>query len=1161
MSRVIRVEGTVGYRQDLADALHKYFGEVEVVWGDASGRLPQAESVTCNDLLICFLNPADKQQNVQLFRFLREVVGLCGAWSYLPQVVVGEPADPRLADYYRKLGASRYVGATCAAAQVARIAFEAWRMCWWHGECQRDVPVFVVNRGGVIERANPYARLLFPDSALVGCSYAEVVEGGAAGAPLPADHPIARAIDGEHGVSEARVVHPGGREKQLFLSCNPLFRPSPDVGVSPPARPAPAKAVHAAAVWTLHMGRWPRIIAASNDFARAAGRADLYRKIVEQGQMLGFRRLRLYEYNSAENLLQGVASVGFATEGRAEEFLSFRLRLQDDWTSDDISKRASPRLYVPRAPAEKDSELERHFTGRSRQEKFLEKEGLAAWIEAPIRLPPGADGQPRFWGKLSLDNGRSCKPLDVRDIGDVALFCSVAGLALAMIQRVETETGYRELVDQSSEKLIRGLRPDVDIHQLVVDEVLALYLKLTGADVALYRQHTPHPPETLRLVGKPKFVRPEDEGRYAVPVEPPRGPVLGDYFRHFAAGAMPPFKPEILTDLPQKKELYLRSHGADFKDDKERAYVGAIRSEMHIPVFRGDEVCGVVVVANWEADKFTPSQVALVEQYMHPVSIWIELARRNDSQRKTQDALGTITQLLPRLATLPLDRDDAFFAGLAAILSSHLGLSWNRVFIFSCQAEGTRLRTAELVYALGGLDEDYSDGRHVSLQAGLRGDDRYATLKDLVEARIKRPDPSWVARDGREVRDRLYDLLIRDKPADNAASTSIEYEEVRAPGGSRPGADQDASFTVTVKWNHSAVPVLKQGSTFPLGCTFEEYRRPLGFVQVEMLRLPDVDALREEDMVAATRVVLDLVSDILAMRYMRRQLGWLIDSLPVVSHHSKLKRTWDVFGPWVGKLLDALPDDWEVDQATVEGLLLPLLHRSAGNPEFVRGLREALDFIGKSIHRLDGETKPLCGIPDLGAYLERLQRKYEDAPLPLLHVRITWADEVMGLALPCDEIVFREMLMCFLENTEMAVSKARQDSGAVASDEKVLATIHVRVVTPAVPGNFRQFVEVLYEDEGPGIAEADRPFIMIDGYTSAAGIAAGGKGRGLALLAAQLNAHHGCLEFVDENNPIRDGRRKAMFAVRFGIPPESRGPGRARPRPGPTVPPTQARPE
>src|SRR5262249_29246177 len=136
----------------------------------------------------------------------------------------------------------------------------------------------------------------------------------------------------------------------------------------------------------------------------------------------------------------------------------------------------------------------------------------------------------------------------------------------------------------------------------------------------------------------------------------------------------------------------------DSLTEAEARYLRSVHSEMHIPVFHGSKVGGVIVVISQTEAAFRDEVLAAVERVMHAVSIWWELAHRHDGQRWVESALRSATIVLPLLPTA--QSDDAFYAGLPPVLSAHCGLRWNRVFIYSCACNAPA--SAELVYALGG---------------------------------------------------------------------------------------------------------------------------------------------------------------------------------------------------------------------------------------------------------------------------------------------------------------------------------------------------------------------------------------------------------------------------------------------------------------------------
>jgi hypothetical protein len=1014
MALRVWVEGPAPDRVGLEEALRERFGELElIVWGVDQLQGATAESFDFFDLLILFLEPADRRRCVNALYLLEAVIDRTGVWGCLASIVVGEP-PPLLRNAFTRLRASGYLENGLRGPEVAAAAFEAWRLCWWRSERQRDVPSLVVNRDGVIERANPFACERFGRQIVSGQRYTEVVEGTPDGI-LPDSHPIARAIDANRGVSEAMVFRRDGQGHQLFLSCIPLLRPDSRSRQDRGRRPRPSQPPPAASVLVLDLGRWERIIEAANDFARATGREDLLDRIIEQGNCLGFQRLRLYQQVAGQ--LQGRRSHGFAPV-KAEWFKTFVVDVGEDQTAKDIRGRDGPRLYVPNALKERSTPFEYHFVGPAAFEQELEKQEVLNWIETPINLPPLVGGGPRFWGKLSIDNGPN-RGVDIRDIGDVAVFSSVVGLALGMMQRSEAEREFtaqveasrkqaehfRDLVDASS-KLVGGIfGSDDDVFPTVIGEVLGLYLEMTGGDAALFRRYDETAPDSLRREGEPRFRSGLDESSLTIPVKLPNSRLLSGYFEHFRTDAPHGPVPYIKEGAFEELQRYLEQHGSAL-DDEVKRYVNRIRHEMHIPVFSGEAVRGVVVVVMLSRDeRFSEDGRAIVEKYMRPLSIWLELARRNDSQRRVRKALDAITSQLPKLAALPLDSkgEEAFFAALAAMLTSHLGLSWNRAFVFSCQTENAPLKAAESAYAVGGLFEDYAARSHGKLQDGIGADPDLGTLAKLVDARIREPDPHWKPKGAQEYRDQLYDRVkskairigyregeptnprpearFADRPVGRDVETGVSIfwtprprdQAASAPPSAEPTRFDGKIPNEWIRGLNSACPGPLFDETKPiygytLWCAFDDSKAPLGCV---LLDNPGRSELLLDAQLDATRLVLGLVSDILAMRYLRCRLGGYIESLQFATHGRRLASQWNSLDQKIEGLRTVFSKDSE-EEAKADFLDSFRAWKAEGNDYFEELVKQR-GAIGSAIERLDGTTKDEgIVIPDLGRHLRLL---------------------------------------------------------------------------------------------------------------------------------------------------------------------------------------------
>jgi sensor histidine kinase regulating citrate/malate metabolism len=72
-------------------------------------------------------------------------------------------------------------------------------------------------------------------------------------------------------------------------------------------------------------------------------------------------------------------------------------------------------------------------------------------------------------------------------------------------------------------------------------------------------------------------------------------------------------------------------------------------------------------------------------------------------------------------------------------------------------------------------------------------------------------------------------------------------------------------------------------------------------------------------------------------------------------------------------------------------------------------------------------------------------------------------------------------------------------------------------------------LELVYEDDGDGVTDANRPLIMLHGFTTAE--IAKDKGRGLSLISRQLSEYGGHIEPM----AARHGVKGARFVIRFGL--------------------------
>jgi signal transduction histidine kinase len=131
-------------------------------------------------------------------------------------------------------------------------------------------------------------------------------------------------------------------------------------------------------------------------------------------------------------------------------------------------------------------------------------------------------------------------------------------------------------------------------------------------------------------------------------------------------------------------------------------------------------------------------------------------------------------------------------------------------------------------------------------------------------------------------------------------------------------------------------------------------------------------------------------------------------------------------------------------------------------------------------------------------------------------------DPVPDIEVPCSLDVLKGFVKCLVENTLDAYIR-----------EKLRRPIKGRFwfEEPARvdPGaNLSRYVEIHYQDEGPGIKPEAFPYVFLHGYSSSA---VKHKGQGLAFLKAQLIACRGDIRI----EPPVSGRG-AHFVILFGIP-------------------------
>jgi anti-sigma regulatory factor (Ser/Thr protein kinase) len=1103
-----------------------------------------------HDVLLVFFATGDKLTDAKAAKFLKGVVELYGAWSFLPAVVVGEPQDPRLSNFYR-INPARLLDGTAEPKEIADAIQHAFRACWWYSERDGTLPAMVINRNGLLIRANAAAERLF-SGASPGSPYMSAVEESAEN--LPEDHPIAQALKEQAAKVEDRIWQRKDAQGEkhsfsAFLLCHPILTPS--------------ETPWCAALWILDRTGSDTVLAAYRDLHQAKKSEDLYAQIVQRAVKLGFERVRLYEYDEREMAFFGKAELGYDSVDRAR-FLDgrgFKLSLDCAGQNEVVDpslyiiekKHDRPFLVIPNSKVDRIAGLTYESTKPARWAKELKKEHVTKWIEAPIWLPP-IPGRPATvpWGKLSIDRDGASDGLTTHDLRDVALYCRVVGSAVAAVRLDEDNKRALAIIGTCSPPIAESLSGNLEsilsismriresvekestdraisVFDVVIAKVLDLCLQATGGDVALYRQQEKDHPDGLRRRGPILYAKPDERNRHHVPVDFSCVASI-DYFGFFGPNpkkeAIPqviddprPMLDEILKQLEEKE----KSEGKQLLSDQERTYLREIRSEMHVPISEGARVIGVLVIVAWTPAAFTKA-VPLIANLMHVISAWLDLARRQAGRQWVNNALHAAIALLPRLDVLELDRDFSWYAGLATLLSAHNGLSWNRVFIFACD-EGTNPFTARLVYALGGLanPEDVDYQRQLQERVGSLPD----SLDNLVGRRLENPS-LWKAE--YDTPNALYDKLYRQCIAFRTESDrpEIHYNPLLGPVPDRRSdplvwllrqqyplpesidipleIDLAPDECRWVKDQKKEIPGIfgSEGKVyvFPLWSPCSPGRQPLGVVLVDNTR---AGPRQTGDMIEATRLFLRVTSDLLAVRKVKwLWQGW-VDNLPVLFHDKySLKVVSDEFSFRLRHLKDL-----------ANGLQTPpdLREKLRGLQDNAKELTDGISAIYKS-SRLREKT---CQIDDFVALLKK-----ENGPNSV--VFITRCQAPPGLAVPCEPRVLHSALKNLTQNTAEAYQRERRV-------DRPRGEIRINVIEdPVSCANFSRLVEIHYEDEGPGIDPVRRPYVFLDGYASTPD-ALKPRGRGLALVKAQLIAYHGDIRVEEPSSG-----RGAHFVITFGIP-------------------------
>ncbi len=586
--------------------------------------------------------------------------------------------------------------------------------------------------------------------------------------------------------------------------------------------------------------------------------------------------------------------------------------------------------------------------------------------------------------------------------------------------------------------------------------------------------------------------------------------------------------PKIVPEPRKQIQAFLVKYGARL-EEKERAFLTKIRSEIVIPVVFGDKVTGVIGVVAWHERAFADELIPVVRDLTHSVGIWLELAHRDAGQGWIQRVLKDCSDVLPQLVRVEPGQDQRWFAGLATMLSAFQGLQWHRVMIFSCD-DHANPNAARLVYALGGLTGLDDIEYHRRLQHAI-GDDTSATLNSLVCRRIMHPPPHHTDK-SESFTDRLYTKCV-GSPIGNvldfggfrcdpqvAADPLIQvmgHDYTRPPTFEIPvrvfqGDPDHPVNAVALPLSIQALNSQAAGMfaadrniyAVPLWSPLTPDGRLLGIVLLDMQQ---PGHQRTEDMIAATRVVMGLVSDLLAMRIVNRIFRGWIHTLPGVNHRANLAFLWKSFSRNVTDIFPGFTEQLD-DRERIGEALEAGFERLGHEPELWTSLHKRykqIDEIIKEIHNPahDNETDT-----DLKRFLTSLEPDYNSYTRVGMHILLECRDLPDRLTLECNPAVLQDAIKSLLQNTQEALNKRKMQGLSTNGEVRIWA----RLVTTKYT-NLSRIIEVHYLDKAGGIEKGCKEYIFMNRFSTTGDSK---RGKGLSLTRTQLIAYHGDIQLVED---------------------------------------------
>jgi GAF domain-containing protein/CheY-like chemotaxis protein len=325
-------------------------------------------------------------------------------------------------------------------------------------------------------------------------------------------------------------------------------------------------------------------------------------------------------------------------------------------------------------------------------------------------------------------------------------------------------------------------------------------------------------------------------------------------------------------------------HIPDVLADPEYTYgakmVENIRTILGVPILKGDELLGVIMIYRLEVNPFTDKQIALVETFADQAAIAIENVRLFDEiQARTRDltqsvgelrALGEVTQAVS--STLDLQTVlDTIVAKAAQLSGTECGV----IYVFDQVSQQFQLRatygmTPEMVSAITEHHADFSEAVRIATQR--REPDQVADLEPSSRAN------ELVMRLGYRARlvvpllspDQIVGaLVVRRKAAGEFPKNTIELLQTFAAQSVL--AIQNARLFSEIEEKGRQLAEASQHKSQFLASMSHELRTPLNaIIGVTEMLLEDARDLKRDDeleplerVVRAARHLLALINDIL----------------------------------------------------------------------------------------------------------------------------------------------------------------------------------------------------------------------------------------------------------------------------------------------------------